>query len=229
MKSCILHTIDTLTVDLKPETLHFHNTNLPTFHLKPQTPCISAAHVIMSKNTRGEQLLALQAQPLVPESGTSSRPLLAQPDQGTEVEPERFTEKQASSPKSTRSPVPQTSSARSNLSVAVVPSRSIEGDGLTKSQASTLNLINEAGNPIPQPSPTQRNHSVAVVPPPTPDSREIEFSPAKPSFRGYVSESKELPQYIGGYSDVRRCRVRFSAPSEVLPREVSPPAVVPTS
>lgn len=65
--------------------------------------------------------------------------------------------------------------------------------------------------------------------PPTPISQVSDpnafygnyFIPADPLLLGCVEEPKGSPLCAGGYSDVWRCKVRFSTPSEALPVEVS--------
>ncbi|KAG8947064.1 hypothetical protein FRC04_011244 [Tulasnella sp. 424] len=192
----------------------------------------------MSRITRGERLPT----PQTPESGMSRRPILAQPDPeapreisppdtctaksllATNVEPEQLAEEPASTLKSTKdamNSVPQTSFARLNLPVAVVPSPNVEAIGPTRSQTSIPNATNlGAANPIRQASSARPHSSVVVVPPPI-TSREIGFSPAKPSYSGCISEPKGSPPCRGGYGDVWRCTVRFFAQSEGLPREVA--------
>lgn len=146
-------------------------------------------------------------------------------------------------------PVQRTSSARpSNLPVSVVPLTRVELNGLiiTMRQASTPHSINVTMNPTQQQaSPARSTLPVAVVPsaslaktngppigscvPLAPNTRGLQnlrFWPAKRRFLGYVSKPEGRPACVGGYSDVWRCGVRFSTPSEGLPREVRPSTIV---
>lgn len=119
-------------------------------------------------------------------------------------------------------PIPQTPVARSNP-VAVVPPASVEPTGPTISQASTLSLTNGIIDPIPQPSSSQLNPSDCSTPPVCNAStpQELRFWPARSYLLGFISEPKGRPSCGGGYSDVWRCKARFSTPSEALPTEVA--------
>ncbi|KAG8947062.1 hypothetical protein FRC04_011242 [Tulasnella sp. 424] len=105
---------------------------------------------------------------------------------------------QASAPNSTNAmnAAQQASPARSTLSVAVVPTASDEPNGPPIS--SSLPLAPNTGDP-----------------------QNLRFWPAKPCFSGWISRPEGKPSYVGGYSDVWRCGVQFSTPSEALPREVA--------
>lgn len=119
-------------------------------------------------------------------------------------------------------PIPRTSSAPSKQPVALVPSTSIKPNHPTGSQAPTLNPPNVDMNPLPQ---TRSHQPVMTVPSPlgsdasTP--RKLRFWPAERSFHGCVSEPKGKPSCLGGYSDVWRCKIWFSTPSEAFPNEVA--------
>lgn len=106
----------------------------------------------------------------------------------------------------------------------IMPFTNIQANDLTRNRASKLDLTNfGAVNPIRE-ALSARSRLPVVLPPPTYDpitSREISVSPAKPDFRGWISKPEGRPSFTGSYSDVWRCRVSFSAPSEALPQEVA--------
>lgn len=139
------------------------------------------------------------------------------------------------------SPILHTSSAPpSSLPISVVPSTNVEPNGRINamSQSSTPNFIDVVMNPhstlpvvVVPPACAETNSSpigsCLLLAPSTRGAQNLHSSPAKPCILGYISKPEGRPSCVGGYSDVWRCSVWFSTPSEALPREVSPSTTVP--
>lgn len=97
-----------------------------------------------------------------------------------------------------------------------------EGSGYFTVKSTTSDLAEEIPSRAPQQPSTRPQMSAPVSRTPNVGALyETYFIPADPSLLGCVEQPKGSPVCAGGYSDVWRCSVRFSAQSEGLPAEVS--------